>query len=272
MVEFLEKLIVPKVYMPIIYICIAILIYGLFKRIISKVISKKQEQYNKTSYAYKKLATFQVLFKAVVKYCIIVFTLLAILTVYGIDVSSVLAGLGIIGVVVGLAFQDIAKDFIAGLTIILENQYAMGDTITIGDFKGEVVYLGLKSTRIKSYDGNVKIIANRNITEVINHSAANSLAIVEVAVSYEEDLLKVEKVLLDLSNELSNKLTKLKGEVELLGVERLADSGVVFRLSVETSAMEHFRIQREIKKAIKLKFDKEKIKIPYPQVEVHNGK
>lgn len=270
--EILEKILVPKIYLPVLYICIAVLIYGILKRVIAKVVATKQHQYTPTSYAYKKLQTYKVLFQNVVKYSIVVFTILAILTVYGIDVTSILAGLGIIGVVVGLAFQDIAKDFIAGLSIILENQYAIGDTVTIGGFKGEVIFLGLKSTRVKSYEGNIKIIANRNISEVINHSAANSLAIVDIAVDYGEDVERVEKVLIKLAGELSNTLTKLKGKVEVLGIEKLDDSSVVFRMTATTVAMEHFRIQREMKKAVKLRLDKEKIKIPYPQIEVHNGK
>ena len=183
-----------------------------------------------------------------------------------------MAGLGIVGIVVGLALQDFAKDIIAGISIILENQYAMGDIISVGNFKGEVIYLSLKTTRIKSWDGQVKILANRNINEVINHSMENSMAIVDVGVSYEDDIEKVEKVLNDLAIELTKTLPKLKGKVEVLGIESLADSSVVFKVIAPTVSMEHFAIQREMRKQIKLALDKNNIKIPYPQVEVHNGK
>ena len=74
------------------------------------------------------------------------------MTVYGVDVTSVLAGLGIVGVVLGFALQDLAKDIIAGFSIIFENQYAIGDTISINGFKGEVIFLGLKTTKIKNYE------------------------------------------------------------------------------------------------------------------------
>ena len=98
------------------------------------------------------------------------------------------------------------------------------------------------------------------------------MAIVDVAVSYEDKVEKVEKVLKQLAEELTNSLTKLKGPVEVLGIENLADSSVVFRITAKTNTLEHFGIQREIRKAVKLRLDKEKIKIPYPQIEVHNGK
>lgn len=268
----LEKVFVPQFYLPILYICIAILVNGILKRIINRIIKSKQQSLNKNSYNYKKTETFRILLNNLIKYCIILFLILAILTVYGVDVTSVLAGLGIVGVVVGLALQDLAKDIISGISIILENQYAVGDTISIGDFKGEVVFLGLKTTRVKNWEGQVKIFANRNIVEVINYSMENSVAIVDVAVSYESDIEKVEKVLTELAEELTKTLPNLKGEVKVLGVNKLDDSAVVFRLIAPTASMEHFAIEREIKKQVKICLDKKKIKIPYPQIEVHNGK
>ncbi len=140
----LEKIMIPEIYLPIIYICFAILLNGICKRVIGTIIKSKQKNLNKNSYNYKKTETFRVLMNNIIKYVIILFLVLAILTVYGVNVTSILAGLGIAGVVASLALQDLAKDIIAGMGIILENQYAMGDTISINGFKGEVVFLGLK--------------------------------------------------------------------------------------------------------------------------------
>lgn len=272
MLSILEKILIPQIYLPIIYICIAILINSMLKRVINRIFTIKQEAFNKNSYHYKKTETFKVLIQNIVKYIIIIFLVLAILTVYGIDVTSVLAGFGIVGVVLGLAFQDLAKDIIAGFSIILENQYAIGDTISVSGFKGEVIFLGLKTTKIKNYEGQVKIIANRNATEIINYSLENSLAIVDIDISYEENNNKVEKVLIELSEELTKKLPKLKGKVELLGIQELSSSSVRYRIIAPTIAMEHFEIERMLRKAIKERLDKENIKIPYQQIEVHNGK
>ena len=170
------------------------------------------------------------------------------------------------------ALQDLAKDIIAGMGIILENQYAMGDTISINGFKGEVVFLGLKTTRIKSWEGEVKILANRNITEVINYSISSSLAIVDVGVNYNEDLDKVEEVLNTLASDLTKKLPKLKGEVEVLGIDKFSDSALIYRLIVPTVSMEHYGVARQIRKEIILCFEKNNINIPYNQIEVHHGK
>ena len=99
-----------------------------------------------------------------------------------------------IGVVVGLAFQDLIKAFIAGITIVLEGQYRVGDIIEIAGFKGEVIYLGLKSTKIKANTGEIKIISNHLVADVINYSLSDSLAIVDIDIAYESNLEKVEKV------------------------------------------------------------------------------
>ena len=270
--ELLEKFLVPEIYLPIIYVCVAVLINAIIKRIISKIISKKQATIDRKSYNFKKLETFKSLVTNIIKYIIVIFLVLAILTVYKIDVSSVLAGLGIAGLVVGLALQDLAKDLIAGFSIIVENQYAVGDIISIGDFKGEVISLGLKTTKIKSYQGDIKILANRNATEVINYSMSNSLAIVDIDVAYEENNDHVEEVLNSLVIELSKTLPNLKGKVELLGIQELSASSVKYRITASTKAMEHLDIERRIRKAVKQRFDQENIKIPYTQIEVHNGK
>lgn len=267
----LEKLLIPEIYLPIIYTIIAIVANLILKSIIDRIFNKKQKELEKSSYNYKKTETFKVLIKNITKYLIGIFLILSILTVYGINVTSFLAGLGIVGLVAGLALQDLAKDIIGGFSIILENQYAIGDTISIGDFKGEVIFIGLKTTKIKNYQGEVKIIANRNITEVINYSMCNSLAIVDVNVSYEEKNDKVEKVLTELVDELNKTLPELKGTVELLGIQELSDSAVCYRIIAPTVSMKHFEIEREIRKQVKIKLDKEKIKIPYPQIEVHHG-
>lgn len=268
----LKKILVKEIYLPIIYIGIGIVIYTAISKLISLSIYKNQKKFDQDSYSYKKIQTFKTLFKNIIKVIDIIFVILAILSVYGINISTILAGFGIIGAVIGLAFQDIIKDFLGGLTIILENQFALGDTIEVGGFKGEVISIGLKTTRLKNYEGFIKIIANRNISEIINYSAGNSRAIVDISVSYESDLNKVEEVLNNLAEQFTNTLENIKGKVQLLGVESLSNSSIVYRMTVETKSMEHFNIQRKMKKEIKLRLDKENIKIPYDQIEVHNGK
>lgn len=266
--DFLQS---PKFYLPIVDIAIGIIAYGILKRVINHIFSRKMEKFSKRSSNYKKTQTLRVLILNIGKCIVAIIVILAILNVYGVNTASILAGLGLVGAVVGLAFQDVLKDFIAGITIILENQYAIGDNVEISGFRGDVIYLGLKTTKIKHYQGAVKILANRNITEVINYSMEPSLAIVEVSVSYEENLDKVEKVLNELAAEMSKNLEKITDKVEVLGITNLSSSSIVYRITVPTISVENFSIERKMRKMIKERFDENKIKIPYTQIEVHHG-
>jgi len=268
----MDKILIKELYLPVIYILIGYIIFKLLKWLVKTTLGRKQLHLEKNSYNFKKIETFKNLTINFIKVLVIIFIVLSILPVYGINVSSLLAGLGIISAVVALAFQDILKDLISGVSIILENQFAIGDTISVGDFKGEVIHMGLKSTRIRKYSGEIKIIANRNITDIINYSCSYSLAIVDVSVSYEDNLEKVEKTLNELAERLSKEIPNLKGSIEVLGIENLDSSAVVYRMTAKTKSLQQFTVQRQIRKEVKLALDQAKIKIPYTQIEVHNGK
>ncbi len=256
-------------YLPIIYIVVGVVIFKILKKIVVAVFNRQSRLIGKNRKRYSTLVQVIVDF---IKLIIVALVILSILTVYGIDVKAALTGLGIVSVIVGLAFQDLFKDFIVGFTIIIEDYFSVGDTIKIGEFKGEVTHIGLKSTRLKNIDGSILIISNRNIDRVINYSSKYSLAMVEIPVAYESDLDKVEKVLTDLFKKLNKSIKELKGDIEIWGVEELGDSAVVYKIAAQTQVLEQFSVQRQIRKAIKVEFDKENIKIPYNQIEVHNGK
>ena len=188
------------------------------------------------------------------------------------NVTSLVAGLGVTTAIIGLAFQDLAKDLIAGVSIITEAQYEVGDTIEVDGFMGEVEFIGLKTTRIKNYKGATKIIANRYMDNLINYSIHNSLAIVDVSVDYDQKYENVEKVLNQLIEDLEGTIENVTGKIQILGINSLDDSAVTYRITVETKPMQHFVVERLLRKEIKEAFQKAKIKIPFPQIEVHHGK
>lgn len=263
----LDKILIKEIVAPILIVLISFIVY-----VVSKLLLKRGFRIKKE--INKKQKTIYSLTINIVKYFIIIVAFLMILDVFGVDTKTLVASLGVLGLVVGLALQDILKDFISGLFIIFENQYCLGDTIAVGDFKGEVISLGLKTTRIRGYTGEVKILSNRNISEVINYSQMSSLAIVDIGVSYDEDYDYVERVMKDLLLKLNKEksIPNLLGNIELLGINKLDDSSVIIRVVVETKSGENFSVERLLRKEIKKCFDKENIKIPYPQIEVHNGK
>lgn len=258
--------------LPIIYIGIAILLYTILKRLINNIFSRKALKNFKKRHYQKRADTVRIMILNILKYVIIIFTVLAILTVYGINIKSILAGLGITAAIIGLAFQDIAKDLLAGIFIIAEDQYEIGDTIEVDGFKGEVIFIGLKTTRIKDFTGRVKIIANHNITEVINYNLSDALAVIDIGIDYDADMGKVEKTLNEIAENLTNTIPKIIGKVEILGINELENSAVIYRLTAKVPALEQFKTERIMRREIKKALDEANIKIPYPQIEVHNGK
>ena len=261
--------IAKEIYMPIIIIVCSIIIEKLLKLIINKAFNPNKKR-NKID--VRKAKTLNSMLSNVSRYVVWIIAALYILSVFGVNTAAIITGLGVASLVIGLAFQDILKDVFSGVAILFENQFAIGDLVKIGDFTGTVIALGLKTTRLQAYTGEVKIISNRNITEVINYSLDKTLAVVDIPVSYESKIDKVEKILNVTAATLKDKIPALTDDIELLGVEELSDSAVVFRLVGKCKPAKHFEVQRQMKKEFKNSLDKNGIKIPYMQIEVHNEK
>ena len=257
----------------LIYVVVSVLIsYFLIvieKFLINGIIKKNNF---KQKHLRRSQNTVLILIQNIIKYVIIVVTILSILKEFGFDTTVLVTSVGAVSVIIGLAFQDILKDILVGATIILESQFAIGEIIEIDGFKGEVVFLSLKTTRIKSATGEVKIIANRNISNVINYSLNDSLITFNISVSYEDDIEKVEEVLNDMVKKLPKEVKEIKNPVYVNGIDELSKSAVVYRISTLASDRERFVIRRQVNKIIKNTLHKNGIKIPYPQIEVHNGK
>lgn len=256
-------------YAPVVAIILGIIAYKIVSAALNKVMKVTSA---KNSYEQKKRRTIVDLVSNIAKYVIVIIVLIIILEAFNIDTASIIAGLGVVSAVIGLAFQDVLKDFISGIGIILENYYVVGDTVTYGDFTGEVVELGLKSTKIKKYTGETMIIANRNINEIINLSQCKQSLYLNISVAYEVDTDKVFKVINDIIPKIEKMPNVVKNSVQLLGVNELGDNAVIYQLKIECIQDKQWAIKRETLKLIKDTFDKENIKIPYPQVEVHYDK
>lgn len=262
MKDILDKILIKEVVGPILIILVSLLVYLVIKSVIDNVFKIRNKYIDK-----RKSKTINGLINNIIKYFIVIVDVIMILDIFGVDTKTLIASLGVVGFVAGLAVQDTLKDFVAGVSIILENQYSVGDTITVKDFRGEVISLGIKSTKIKAYTGEVMIIPNHLIEHVINHSVDKSLAIVDIPVSYDTDLKKLESILSNLFSKLS--IDGITGDIKILGLESYDDSSISYRVVVDTIPMKHYQVERELKRAIKLELDKNGIEIPFPQVVVH---
>ena len=258
-----------QIIFPIVYIAIGFVVYKLLKRLVNKIMiktphMKKQHQ--------QRANTIRIVILNVIKYVIVVVVLLAILANFGVNVRSIVAGLGITTAIIGLAFQDLAKDFIAGVSIITENQFEVGDTIEYDGFLGEVIFVGLKTTRIKDYRGAVKIIANHKLDTVINYSLNNYLAVVDIGVSYSDNPEEVAQALEEIRQELNGKVPNATGDIEIWGLDEFDESNMKYRIVVETKPQQHYAAQRFLRSEFKKRLDEKNIKISCQQIEVTNGK
>lgn len=269
--EAIDKLIIfiksVKFYGPILTIVGCMIIYHLIVSLLDKAVIV-----GKTDYDKKKRRTIIILFKNIVKYVMLILGALIVLNIYGVDTTSIIAGLGVVGVVIGLALQDALKDIIGGINIIMDNYYVVGDLVTFNSFTGTVSEFGLKSTKIINANGETLIIANRNIDKIINLSQKKVTMYLKIPTAYECDAVDVEKVL----TKALEKVKKLDGVVSndclYLGIDELDSSCVNYLIQVKCSQGKQFATKRAVLGIVKEAYDKNNIKIPYNQLEVHNGK
>lgn len=264
MIKFIQS---EKFYMPIIYIVSAIILYIIIAKTITRIGKINPKHVNISKEIDKRKATIISLINNIIKYIIMIIVVILILNTYGINTTSIIASLGVVSVIIGLAFQDIIKDLLAGMSIVFDNAYAVGDYVEINGFKGEVVSLGLKTTKIKSYTGEVKILSNSSFNEVINYSLNHTKVIINIPLSYNTKIDKIETILNKIKEQVE--MNQNVYTMDLLGVDDFADSAIKYAIIIECAPMTHIAVKREVLKIIKQTFDKEKIEIPYNQLDIH---
>ena len=131
---------------------------------------KRADRKNMNTEQKHRIQTILQMVSSFLKYAFLILVILVVLANFGVNVVSLLAGLGILAVILGLAFQDMIKDVIAGIVIIMEDQFKVGDEVKIDDFKGVVNKVGLKTTEITGKSGEIKIVSNRNMDGLVNYS------------------------------------------------------------------------------------------------------
>ena len=258
--EFLGR---KEVYGLALIVFIGLVANNLGQKLIEKFIN-----YGKNSYERKKRTTIVRLLSNVVKSLIYILAIFFILDLYGVNTKGLVASLGVASALIGLALQDTLKDWIGGIDIILSNYFVVGDIVTYENFTGEVIEMTLKATKIKKATGEVLVLANRNINQIINISQKKADIKIEIPTAYEMKTSKVEKTL----NKILEQAKAIQGvsKAQYLGISDLADNSVNYMISIECSQENQWQIKRDILKIIKDTYEKDKIKIPYQQVEVHN--
>lgn len=217
----------------------------IFKKAIKNKVSKRKE-------------TISLLVVNVFKYVGLMIGLFVILGIYGIDTASVLAGAGLLGILLGLGLQKLMQDMINGFFIIFENQYVVGEYVGINEVVGEVLELGLKTTKVLTHNGEVHFFANGEIKSVINYSRNKSLAIIDLPILHE---YYFEDVNIILENALKTfKHPSALESPRVLGVNEISELIYKIRIVCETKSFEYFDVTRKMKTLITKELKRNDIK------------
>jgi small-conductance mechanosensitive channel len=212
------------------------------------------------------------IFKTTINISIITIALLMVLQEFGIEIGPILAAAGIIGLALGFGGQYLIRDVISGLFIILENQYRIGDIISFDNASGTVTEITLRKTTLRDLDGTIHHIPHGEVKKVSNSTKDFSRINMDLGISYNADLEHVIKVVNKIGADLSEDSyfkDFINKPPQFLRVQAFADSAVIIKILGETLPSKQWEVAGELRKRIKITFDKEGIEIPFPQLVVH---
>jgi small conductance mechanosensitive channel len=205
---------------------------------------------------------------------IVVATIVMMLGALGVNVGPLLAGAGVIGLAFSFGAQSLVKDVITGLFMLFENQFGVGDVIRIEGVSGAVEAITLRVVTLRDVHGVVHIVPNGEIKKVSNLTRTWSRAVLDVGVAYREDPDHVMEVLRDIGREMYEDprwKPLMVDPVEVPGIELFGDSAISIRVMAKTLPLKQWDVARELRRRIKLRFDREGIEIPFPHQTVYWG-
>ena len=253
---------ITSLILVVVWILIGLISIAIVKQILFKLFKIKEKG--------PRALTIGKLTSSISKYVIWFIISMIVLTELEIDVTPFIASAGVIGLAIGFGAQEIVKDFISGFFIIFEESFNVGDVIEVDGFKGNVLELGLRITKIKNWRGEIKIIRNGQMDSIINFSKEDSVAVINFGVSYNTDLVKFPKLISIFIESIDGKYDMIIEKPRYLGITELADSSINMRIIAKTVSSEHFQIERDIRNDLVIFCNNNNIEIPFPQLVVHN--
>lgn len=208
------------------------------------------------------------LIKSILTYVIYFIAFTAVLKLFGVEISGLIATAGIGGLALGFGAQNLVRDVITGFFILFEEQFGVGNYVEVGGIEGIVEEMALRVTKIRSFNGDLHIIPNGEISKVTNKSNGKMRALVEIPISYEEDIDNVINLLNKVSEKLKRENTQILEGPIVQGVSKLGDLGVVISVVAKTIPMEQWSVERLMRKEFKQALDHAGIEIPYGKAVV----
>lgn len=210
-----------------------------------KLITRTTTHYlNKENTSNNRISTIRSLLKNGLLYTILLFYIYTVLTVIGVPVGTLIASAGIASLAIGLGAQGFVNDIVTGFFILVEQQFEVGDLVTISDINGTVVAMGLRTTQVRSADGTLHYIPNRNITLVANFSRGHRQQIINLRIKSDTNIATLEKVLSTVNEQLYKTNDDLIALPELLGVNVQPNGNLVYQIKINTKQGSDIAMQR----------------------------
>jgi small conductance mechanosensitive channel len=222
----------------------------------------------------QRAQTLLPLLRNVVMVALGIIVTLTVLSELGINIGPLIAGAGILGLAIGFGAQTIVKDFITGFFILVEDAVAVGDIVELGSHSGKVEAMSIRSIQLRDNMGQVHRIPFSEVSTTINKSKVFSFARFDIGVGYSEDIDRCMDVIRDLGAEVRadpQRAPDILDDIDIMGVQELADSAVVIRARIKVRPGKQFALQRKFHHMLKNRFDAEGIEIPFPHRTVYFG-
>ena len=216
----------------------------------------------------KRGKTISTLVTSFIKYLIAIIAILLILSAFGVDTKTLLASAGILGLVIGLGAQSLISDIIAGVFIVFEGEFEVGDIVVIDEWRGTVAEIGIRTTKIIDYGGNIKIVNNSQIQTIINQTKELSMAKAEISIEYGKSIPEVEQVIMNNLDNIKSKIPEIVEGPYYKGVNALSASSVDLLFLAQCKEEDLYSVQRALNRELKILFDENGIGIPFPQITI----
>ena len=217
-------------------------------------------------------STLWLLLRSIFKYLTSAIAIFLVLSAWGVDTPVLLVGAGIVGLAISFGAQSLIEDVIAGLFIIFEKQFMIGDVIQVNGTRGIVTDIGIRTTTIEDVYGDILIVNNSDLRMILNTSANLSPAICDAYISYDQNIENVEKIIEEAVIVMKEQIPSIKDGPKYRGVQRIDEKGILIRIYAKTEELDKYQAVRDMNRVLKIVFDKRGVKFGFPSVIVHSDK
>ncbi len=251
-----------RLLMSALAIFLSVIFMRVGRRLIASIVRMRGQ---KGMHTLQQVSTVKSLATSVFNYIMYFIIVTVVLSILGVNVTSILAVAGVGGIAISFGAQTLVKDIISGMFIWMEGSITVGDVVTINDLSGVVESIAIRTTKVRDYNGNIYVIPNGDIRTITNMSRDFKRAIVDIRCPYEADQAHVVQILEEEMEKASEEIDGLTSIPEVMSILSFDTDAVVVRIAVQCPVGEHWRVERDLRTRVKARFDREGIEMPHYQ-------